>query len=121
MQGLHVLGFYSNDFLQAGNDGQIDACTMQYGVTFEQFVTDPVTGPNAQPVFQWLNAQPNPGPASTSAPTWNFHKYLISRKGELVAHWPEPEYPGDDPNDPNDSFETSPIVVAIEAELAKAP
>ena len=51
--------------------------------------------------------------------TCNFHKYLISRDGQLVAHCDSPVYPGDDPNNSSDSFDTSPIVVAIKAELAK--
>src|SRR5689334_19862813 len=125
-QGFHMLGFYSNDFGNQGGDGDdIDGCTMKYGVTFEQFVINHVVdtdgaGPVVpQPVFDWLLNQPNPGPAPGPEPTWNFHKYLVSRDGQLVGHWVDPVYPGDDPNDPNDSFETNPIVVAIEAELAK--
>lgn len=119
-QGLHVLGFLSNDFgNQGGTPGQIDTCNDMYMVTFQTFEMDHVIGASAQPVFAWLEAQPNPGPAPGKNPTWNFHKYLLSRDGKLVAHWPEPVYPGDDPNNPNDSFDTSAIVVAIKAELAK--
>lgn len=118
-QGFHVLGFYSDDFQQAGDPGDIEGCTSDYGVTYDQFLVGEVTQPSPQPVFEWLLSQPNPGPASGSAPTWNFHKYLVSRDGELVAHWPTSTYPGDDPNDPNDSFATSEIVLAIEAELAR--
>ena len=125
-QGFHVLGFLSNDFgNQGGSSGQIDACTGQYGVTFPQFVVDHVidtdgAGPNVpQPVYKWLYAQGNPGPATTLGPTRNFHKWLISREGKVVAHWDSPAYPGDDPSNPNDSFDESPIVKAIKAELAK--
>ncbi len=121
-----MLGFLSNDFgNQGGSDGQVDQCNGQYNVTFEQFAIAHVTDPDgagaevAQPVWQWLAAQPNPGPSPTSTPTWNFHKYLISREGKLVAHWESSAYPGDDPANPNDSFEGSAIVQAIEAEIAK--
>jgi glutathione peroxidase len=118
--GLQVLGFLSNDFgNQGGDPGQVDACTDKYNVTFDQFAIDHVKGANAQPVFSWLLAQPNPGPASMIEPEWNFNKYLISREGKLVAHWNTPEYPGDDPDNPNDNFDTNPIVMAIKAELAK--
>ena len=125
-EGLHVLGFLSNDFgNQGGNDGQIDACTDQYKVTFQQFAIEHVTDPDGggsqvpQPVFEWLIAQSNPGPAGFGPPSWNFNKYLIARDGTLVAHWDSFTYPGDDPSNPNDSFDTNPIVVAIKAELAK--
>lgn len=121
-QGFQVLGFLSNDFgMQAGTEGDggtIDACTGMYGVTFPQFAIDHVID-TPQPVFAWIYAQGNPGPATTLDPTWNFHKWLISKDGHVVAHWDSPTYPGDDPNDPNDSLDTNPIAVAIKAELAK--
>jgi glutathione peroxidase len=121
-----VLGFLSNDFgNQGGDPGQVDACNGMYHVTFQQFGIDHVIDPDgagpgkAQPVFDWLLTQPNPGPANPLAATWNFHKYLVGRDGKLVASWDTPVYPGDDPNNPADSFDTSPIVIAIKAELAK--
>jgi glutathione peroxidase len=119
-QGFKVLGFYSNNFgSQGGSNEQIDACTKLHGVTFPQFAIANVIEPDIQPVWGWLLSQPNPRPEVQLAPTWNFHKYLISRDGQLVMHFLQGEWPGDNPNDPNDSFETSAIVMAIEAELAK--
>jgi glutathione peroxidase len=123
--GFHLLGFFSNDFgQQGGTDEEIGACNAEHGVTFEQFSMDHVIDPDgagpevAQPVFAWLQSQPDPGPASPLKPTWNFHKYLVSRDGVLLAHWATSTYPGDDPNDPSDSFDTNPIVVAIRAALS---
>jgi glutathione peroxidase len=123
-EGFHVLGFLSNDFgNQGGSDDDIGACTERYNITFEQFALDHVRDPDgggaarAQPVFAWLASRPNPGPSRTTEPTWNFHKYLVSRRGELVAHWESSTYPGDDPASSSDSFDTNPIVVAIRAEL----
>ena len=125
-QGFHVLGFLSDDFgNQGGDTGQVDTCNTKYAVTFPQFDLDHVidtdgAGPIVpQPVYAWLEAQPNPGPVATNVPTWNFHKYLLSREGKLVAAFDTPDYPGDDPANPNDSFDTSDIVIAIKAELAK--
>ncbi|HVY46404.1 MAG TPA: hypothetical protein VHB21_11020 [Minicystis sp.] len=92
---------------------------MDYHVSYPQFATASVTPPNAEPVFAWLESQPAAPPEASNTPTWNFNKYLIARDGTLVAHWESPVYPGDDPNDPNDSFESNPIVTAIEAEIAK--
>ena len=119
-QGFHVLGFLSNDFgNQGGDPGQVDMCSSQYMIKFQQFAIDHVIGANTQPVFAWIYKQPNPGPQMPIQPQWNFHKYLISKTGKLVATWASPTYPGDDPLNPNDSFDTNPIVVAIKAELAK--
>lgn len=121
-----MLGFLSNDFgSQGGSEGQVDACTDKYHVTFPQFAIDHVTDPDGagpaapEPVFAWLESQKNPGPSTSVSPTWNFHKYLVSRDGKLIAHWPSEVYPGDDPADASDSFDKSPIVIAIKAELAK--
>jgi len=125
-QGFHVLGFLENDFGSQGGDmGQIDACTNKYHVTFPQFQLGHVidtdgSGPIVpQPVFAWLYTQPNPGPASSLQPTWNFHKWLISRDGKLMADWDTPVYPGKDPGDPSSTFDASAIVIALKAELAK--
>src|SRR4051812_35374667 len=116
-QGFHVLGFLSNDFgNQGGSDGDIGACNAKYGITFLQFAIDHVIPSGAatpEPVFAWIESRPNPGPSTTTQPTWNFHKWLISRHGDLVAHWDSVVYPGDDPLDTADSFDTSAIVVAI--------
>jgi glutathione peroxidase len=118
-----MLGFYSNDFgMQAGDPG---ACTNKYGITYQQFDIDHVKdtdggGPlKPRPVFEWLLAQSNPGPAPKPEPNWNFNKYLVGRDGKLVKHWSDSVWPGDNPNNPSDSFDGSEIVVAIKAELAK--
>ncbi len=123
-QGFRTLGFYSNDFgNQGGNEAQIEACIMEHMVTFMQFEIAPVTGPNTRPVFAWLYAQPNPGPKPDPIePSWNFHKYLVSRTGELVATFGQGDIPGDDPDNPDPNgaaWASSPMVIAIEAELAK--
>lgn len=122
--GFHVLGFFSNDFgTQGGTTSDIDACNAQHMVTFPEFSIAHVSdvdgvGPEVpQPVWDWIISQPNPGIPATLAPTWNFHKYLISRDGTLVKHFGQYTWPGDDPNNPSDSFDTSEIVVAIRAEL----
>lgn len=125
-QGFHVLGFFSDDFgTQGGEGGQIDSCNGTYEVSFPEFAIHHVidvdgAGPEVpQPVWDWILTQPNPNPALALPPDWNFHKYLISRDGKLVQHFPREAWPGDDPNNPNDSFDTSDIVVAIKQELAK--
>jgi len=118
-EGFHVLGFYSNDFgKQGGTDEQIAEVTEKYHVTYPQFAIEPVSGDDLRPVFSWLLSHDNPGPKTGDVgPSWNFGKWLVSRKGDLVAAFDTRSYPGVDPNE--QSFKESPIVQAIEAELAK--
>ena len=83
-EGFVVLGFPSNDFGQQepGNEYQIKSfCRMTYGVRFPMFAKTRVTGRSADPFYQEL------GRAAGAYPKWNFHKYLISRDGELVASY----------------------------------
>lgn len=121
-QGFHVVGFISDDFDQAGSTGQIDACVDEYQLTIEQFAIDHVVDAPVQPVWDWILSQPNPGPAPSIEPQWNFHKYLISRDGRLVKHYTNSNADGYWPEDVNDpAFATNAIIQAIEAELAASP
>lgn len=104
-QGFTVLGFYSNQFLQAGNKTEQDACESNYGVTFTTFYDVNVNPPNEDPVFTWLKAQPGgAGPV-----LWNFEKFLIDRSGKLVARWATAVPPED-----------AALVAKVEATIAQA-
>ena len=83
-RGLVVLGFPSNDFgqLEPGNSKQIaDFCANTYGVKFPMFEKSVVAGANANALYREL-AQ-----ATGKSPQWNFHKYLIDRKGRVLASY----------------------------------
>jgi glutathione peroxidase len=82
-RGLVVMGFPSNDFKQEDADARktADVCFNTYGVRFPMFVTGPVRGPGAQPLFRQLAA------ATGSQPSWNFNKYLVGRDGVPIAHF----------------------------------
>lgn len=116
-RGFHVLGFYSNDFgKQGGSDAQIRGVTEKYGVTYPQYAVAPVSGDVPRPVFAWLLDHDNPGPKKDPlAPTWNFHKWLVSRTGRLVGAFDMRSYPGDDPS--AEAWSKSELVQAIEAQL----
>lgn len=91
-QGLVVLGFPSNDFGQQepGNSRQIaDFCFNTYAVKFPMFAKTVVVGKDAHPLFVELAR------ATGKAPAWNFHKYLIDRKGRVVASYPSEVTPAD--------------------------
>lgn len=83
-QGLVVIGFPSNDFKQefAEAEKTANVCYINYGVTFPMLEISQVKGAAANGFFQKLSK------ATGVSPAWNFHKYLIDRKGASVAAFP---------------------------------
>ena len=57
-----------------------DICYLNYGVTFPMLAPSAVTGRDANPVFQELGRR-------SSAPGWNFNKYLVSSDGKVTRHF----------------------------------
>ena len=81
-----ILGFPSNNFgaQEPGSDEEIvNFCRVNYGVTFQLFKKDDVTGNNKQPVYQWLGDETKNG-WNNKEPEWNFYKYLVSENGDLL-------------------------------------
>jgi glutathione peroxidase len=81
-RGLVVLGFPSNDFgkQEPGSSKEIaDFCFNTYGVKFPMFAKSEVVGANRNALYEALYQ------TTKSTPRWNFHKYLIDRKGKAVA------------------------------------
>jgi glutathione peroxidase len=83
-RGLVVLGVPSNDFgnQEPGSEAEIKQfCEVNFDVDFPLTAKANVTGSEAHPFYRWAVAELGPG----AAPRWNFHKYLVSPEGELVA------------------------------------
>ena len=83
-QGFVILDFPCNQFgSQApGSYEEIhDYCTGAYHISFPQFAKIDVNGVNASPLYVWLKSK-KPG-----AIKWNFTKFLINRKGEVVKRF----------------------------------
>lgn len=83
-RGFMVLGFPANNFLwqEPGTNEDIkNFCTLNYGVTFDMFSKISVKGSNQDPLYRYLTKE-SPVPGSV---TWNFQKYLVDRKGNVVA------------------------------------
>jgi glutathione peroxidase len=123
-----VLGFPANDFAaqEPGSNADIQQfCTTQFGVTFPMYGKIGVTGPQKHPLYDYLTTQkpetegrermetklrgykmePTPSPEVV----WNFEKFLVSRRGQVVRRF-APDTAPDDPG----------LIAAIEAELTKA-
>jgi glutathione peroxidase len=91
-RGLVVLGFPSNDFGQQepGSSKDIaDLCYNTYGVKFPMFAKSPVKGSEANPLHAQLIKQ------TGKEPKWNFTKYLIDRKGNVIEYFPSKVTPED--------------------------
>ena len=104
-KGLVVLGFPSNDFggQEPGSNREIAKfCEINYGVSFPMFAKTSVAKGSVNPFYTRL------AKASKSTPRWNFHKYLVDRRGEKVLAYGSTVTP-DDPK----------LVSAIERLLAQ--
>ncbi len=81
-----VLGFPSNQFggQEPGADSEIAAfCQKNYGVNFPMFSKVDVKGESKCELYKWLTTKELNG-WNEKEPSWNFCKYLINEKGELV-------------------------------------
>jgi glutathione peroxidase len=91
-RGLAVLGFPSNDFgaQEPGTEAEIKSfCSTNYQVTFPLFAKVGTKGPGKSAVYDFLTAK-------HGDPTWNFHKYLVGKDGEVIRAFTnqvEPEDP----------------------------
>tara|TARA_B100001057_G_scaffold442061_1_gene477133 strand:- start:124 stop:630 length:507 start_codon:yes stop_codon:yes gene_type:complete len=92
--GLVVLGVPSNDFNQelAKNKDVKDFCEIRYGVNFPITSIQHIKGDNAHPIYKWISDNVS----VVGTPRWNFHKYLISKNGELINWYSSMTSPSSD-------------------------
>jgi glutathione peroxidase len=106
-QGLRILGFPCNDYgaqEPKSNPEILEFCQTKYGVTFELFDKIHAIGSQQHPLYERLT-QATENKADVG---WNFEKFLINKKGEIVERFKS----GIAPESPE-------LVSAIERELKK--
>ena len=111
-QGLEILDFPCNQFGQQapGTEEEIhEFCTLNFGTEFPQFKKIDVNGENASPLFTYLKAEKgfegfdlnhkigallddmlskaDPNYKDSPDIKWNFTKFLINKKGMVVARF----------------------------------
>lgn len=94
---LVIVGFPSNDFgkQEPGSNSEIAAfCKKNYGVTFRMAAKIPVKGDDKAAIYRWLTEKQYNNYDNTEV-KWNFQKYLINEKGQLVAMFPSKVKPSD--------------------------
>jgi glutathione peroxidase len=114
-KGFAVLGFPANDFgaQEPGSNAEIaDFCRTNFGVDFPMFEKIVVTGADKHPLYAALTAaQPTKsgdadgfrerlkgfGMTPTQDPEvlWNFEKFVIDRKGNVIARFAPTTAPDD--------------------------
>ena len=110
-QGLVVIGFPCDQFghQEPGSNEEIEEfCRLNHGVTFPLMAKSDVNGENANAIFKWLYTEKpfagfgdsdtgkfmdgmlsrnDPDYASNPDIKWNFTKFLVDRKGRVVARF----------------------------------
>ncbi len=88
-RGFEMLGFPCNQFgkQEPGDAAQIgNFCEKNYGVTFQMFSKIEVNGANAHPLYKYLKDK-EPGLLGIEAIKWNFTKFLVDRKGNIIKRY----------------------------------
>jgi len=88
-KGLEILGFPCNQFLKQdpGSDSEIsEFCSLNYGVTFPMFSKVEVNGGGTHPLYKYLKSEAK-GLLGSEKVKWNFTKFLVNQKGEVVKRY----------------------------------
>jgi glutathione peroxidase len=83
-----IIGFPANDFMrqEPGTNAEIkEFCTKKYAVTFPMMEKISVKGDEMAGIYKWLTSKELNGFADYSV-GWNFSKFLIDEKGNVVGH-----------------------------------
>ena len=94
-KGFYVLGFPANNFggQEPGTEKEIkEFCTSKYKVTFPMFAKISVKGDDKDPLYAFLTSKET-NPEFGGDITWNFNKFLIDRKGKIVARFSSKDKP----------------------------
>jgi glutathione peroxidase len=88
-RGFSVIGFPCNQFGKQEPGAAADIahfCNTHYGVTFPLSEKIDVNGTHAHPIFRFLKRSA-PGILGTEVIKWNFTKFLVDRKGRVMARF----------------------------------
>jgi len=85
---LVIVGFPANNFgsQEPGSNKEIkEFCTKEYAVTFPMAAKISVKGSDIHPLYKWLVEESKAKHFEPAEVTWNFQKYLLDEKGNLVT------------------------------------
>jgi len=97
-KGFVILGFPANNFggQEPGAEKEIkEFCTLKYHVSFPMFSKISVKGEDQHPLYSFLTNKES-DPEFAGDITWNFNKFLVDKKGTIVARFSSKDTPESD-------------------------
>lgn len=94
-KGFYVLGFPANNFggQEPGTNSEIkEFCESKFHVTFPMFAKISVKGDDIDPLYKFLTDKKTNGEFAGDI-SWNFNKFLVDRKGNVVARFSSKDTP----------------------------
>ena len=88
-KGFSVLGFPCNQFggQESGSNEEIQTfCDTRFHVSFPMFSKIEVNGPHTHPLYEYLKKEEK-GILGTEAIKWNFTKFLVDKKGNILKRY----------------------------------
>jgi len=86
-KGFIIIGFPANNFMsqEPGTNEEIATfCRINYGVTFPMMEKISVKGKDMHPLYAWLTQKSQNGKFDAEV-SWNFQKFMIDEKGNVVG------------------------------------
>jgi len=96
-KGLTVLGFPCDQFghQEPGDEQEIKSfCSLNYDVTFPLFAKIKVNGEESHPLYRFLKSEQT-GLLGSESIKWNFTKFLVTRKGQVMKRYAPTDSPDD--------------------------
>ncbi|MDR2519372.1 MAG: glutathione peroxidase [Spirochaetaceae bacterium] len=93
-KGFEILDFPCNQFghQAPGTEDEINTfCTLNYHTTFPRFAKIEINGKNEHPLYKYLKSQQKG--LLTAEIKWNFTKFLVDRKGNIMRRFAPTEKP----------------------------
>lgn len=88
-RGFTVLAFPANNFLnqEPGTNTEIqEFCSRRFQISFPLFAKISVKGSDIHPLYAFLTSKET-NPNHSGSITWNFNKFLIGRRGSVLARF----------------------------------